>query len=236
MPAISLGLDAFWISLKDRIVIGGLNSTFILANAANAQQYSAFLIRGAPDGNASGVGPIIDIVQTNANLFKVKVSGYDVSLSARPPVPVGKLTLRLDGTYMWQFDSQNADGTYTPNVDQAINAAGGVIPRWHHVASATYDIGPWSATILQNYQKGYHDLNNNIPPVVPRKVGDYSTFDVQGSYLGFKNWRFSAGVKNVLDTGPPYTNEGGQFAAGYDITYADVRGRFVYGTLTYTYK
>ena len=236
MPAISLGLDAFWISLKDRIVIGGLNSTFILANAANAQQYSAFLIRGAPDGNASGVGPIIDIVQTNANLFKVKVSGYDVSLSARPPVPVGKLTLRLDGTYMWQFDSQNADGTYTPNVDQAINAAGGVIPRWHHVASATYDIGPWSATILQNYQKGYHDLNNNIPPVVPRKVGDYSTFDVQGSYLGFKNWRFSAGVKNVLDTDPPYTNEGGQFAAGYDITYADVRGRFVYGTLTYTYK
>jgi iron complex outermembrane receptor protein len=235
-PAISAGLDAFWISLKDRIVIGGLNSTFILANAANATQYSSFLIRGAPDGNASGVGPITGIIQTNANLFKVKVSGYDVSFTARPPVPVGKLALRLDGTYMWQFDSQNADGTYTPNVDQAINAAGGVIPRWHHVASVTYDLGPWTGTILQNYQKGYHDLNNNIPPVQRRNVGDYSTFDVQGSYLGLRNWRFTLGVKNIFDTDPPYTNEGGQFAAGYDITYADVRGRFVYGTLTWTYK
>jgi iron complex outermembrane receptor protein len=235
-PAISLGLDAFWIELKDSIVIGGLNSQFILLNAANATAYSSFLIRGAPDGNASGLGPIIDVIQTNANLFKVKVSGYDVSFSARPQLPVGKLQLRLDGTYFWQFDRQQADGTYTPQVDQAINAAGGVIPRWHHVASATYDYGPWEGTILQNYQKSYHDIPNNIPPVTQRVVGDYSTWDIQGVYLGLKNWRFALGVKNVFDQNPPYTNEGGQFAAGYDITYADVRGRFVYGTLTWSWK
>ena len=236
VPAISVGLDAFWIELKNSIVIGGLSTNFILANAANATQYSSFLIRGAPDGNASGVGPIIDIIQTNANLFKVKVSGYDVSLQARPKVAVGRLSLRLDGTYFWQFDRQNADGTYTPQVDQAIQAAGGVIPRWHHVASATYDIGPWEGTITQNYQKGYHDLNNNIPPVVPRKVGDYDLWDVQGVYSGFKHLKLALGVKNVFDRDPPYTNEGGQFAAGYDITYADVRGRFVYGTVSYTFK
>jgi iron complex outermembrane receptor protein len=43
-------------------------------------------------------------------------------------------------------------------------------------------------------------------------------------------------VKNIKDRDPPYTNEGGQFAAGYDITYADVRGRFVYGGFTYKFR
>jgi iron complex outermembrane receptor protein len=43
-------------------------------------------------------------------------------------------------------------------------------------------------------------------------------------------------VKNIFDKDPPYTNAGGQFAAGYDIAYADVRGRFVYGSVTYTFK
>ncbi len=234
---LSIGVDAFWIFLKDSIVVGGLNSQFILANAANATQYSSFIIRGAPDGNPSGVGPIIDVVQTTSNLFKVRVSGYDVSLQARPEIS-GQghpLTFRLDGTYLYQYDRQNADGTYTPQVDQAINAAGGVIPRWHHVASVTYERGPWSATVMQNFQKGYHDLPANITGT-PRDVGAYETWDLQGQYTGIKHLKLVLGVKNFTDRDPPYTNEGGQFAAGYDITYADVRGRFIYGQMSYTFR
>jgi iron complex outermembrane receptor protein len=233
----SLGVDAFWIFLKDSIVIGGLNSQFILANAANATQYSSFIIRGAPDGNPSGVGPIVDVVQTTSNLFKVRVSGYDVSIQGRPEIAGygHPLTFRLDGTYLYQYDRQNADGTYTPQVDQAINAAGGVIPRWHHVASVTYQTGPWSATVMQNFQKGYHDLAANITGT-PRDVGAYETWDLQGQYTGIKHLKLVLGVKNFTDRDPPYTNEGGQFAAGYDITYADVRGRFVYGQMVYTFR
>src|SRR6185437_14996262 len=81
---ISMSIDFFWIQLKDSIVIGGLPFNFILANAANATQFSSFIIRGAPDGNASGVGPITDVIQTNANLFKRNVDGWDVDLEPRP--------------------------------------------------------------------------------------------------------------------------------------------------------
>src|SRR6185312_8371658 len=116
---------------------------FILANAANATQFSSFIIRGAPDGNASGVGPITDVIQTNANLFKRNVDGWDVDLIARPEVPLGRLTVRLSGTYLTKSDVQNADGTFTSNLDQELTATGGIVPRWHHVASATYDTGPW---------------------------------------------------------------------------------------------
>ena len=233
---LSLGFDAYWIFLKDSIVGGGLSAAFILANAQNATQYSSFLVRGAPDGNASGLGPIVGIVQTTSNLFKVAVSGTDVDLKWSPiHTQRGRLTARLDGSYVWHFKRQNADNTYTNNIDQALNAAGGIIPRWRHVASLTGESGPWSASVSENYQKRYHDLNANITPVA-RYVGAYETFDAQVAFAGVRNLRLSLGVKNWENRIPPYTNLGGQFAAGYDVAYADVRGRFVYGMASYTFR
>jgi iron complex outermembrane receptor protein len=236
-PSVSIGVDAFWISIKDSIVIGGLNSATILANATNAERYSAFIVRGAPDGNASGAGPIIGIIQTNSNLFRRKVSGLDVDIKVRPLSTAGqKLLLRLDGTYFWHSLQQNADGSYTSQLDTALLATGGVVPRWHHVASATYGAGPWSAYLAQNYQKSYRDFPNSVLPVVPRRVGSYETWDGQVTFAGFKSLKLALGVRNILDRDPPYTNAGGQFAAGYDISYADVRGRFVYGNATFTFR
>ena len=62
------------------------------------------------------------------------------------------------------------------------------------------------------------------------------TYDTQVAYGGIKSLRVALGVRNIFDRDPPYTNAGGQFVAGYDVTYADVRGRFVYGTLTYRFR
>ena len=239
---LSISVDAYWIQLKDSIIIGGLNTAFILANAQNATTYSAFIIRGAPDGNPSGVGPITNIIQTTSNLFEVSTSGWDVGLAFVPMNDeAGRVTMRLDGTYVERFNRQNADNTWTNQVDVALNAAGGVIPRWRHVASIAYDKGPWNVTGFQNYQKGYNDQLSTFPEpgataVAPREVSDYVTYDLQGSYTGIKNCQLSVGVKNIFNTDPPYTNAGGQFAAGYDITYADVRGRFVYAQVTVRFK
>jgi len=232
----SLGVDAFWIGLKDSITVGGLSPAFILSTAANAQQFSSFIVRGAPDGNASGLGPIVGILATTSNLFKQYVAGYDVNVLWRVFKSGSRsVVLRLDGTYLSAFDQQNPDGSYTSGLDRALRAGGGVVPRWHHVASAVYTAGPWEATLIQNYQKHYADQLSTFSPA-PREVGSYETFDTQVAYRGIRNVRLSLGVKNIMDRDPPYTNAGGQFAAGYDITYADVRGRFVYGTVNYQFR
>jgi iron complex outermembrane recepter protein len=233
---LSVGWDWYSILLKDSIVIGGLNSATIMASAANETQFASFILRGAPDGNASGLGPIVSIVQTTSNLFKVKVQGWDLDLAFRPNIGAEhRLTLRLDGSYVEQFKRQNFDGSYSNQADTALVAAGGIIPKWRHVASATYDRGPWELSLAQNYQDSYHDVPANITGTA-RTVGSYETWDVQGRYLGLKNWQFTLGAKNFTDRNPPYTNEGGQFAAGYDIAYSDVRGRFVYGQAKFTFK
>jgi iron complex outermembrane receptor protein len=56
-------------------------------------------------------------------------------------------------------------------------------------------------------------------------------------YTGFKSTELRAGVRNLFDRDPPYSNAGGQtsFQTGYDPVYADPRGRFFYAGLTYRF-
>ncbi len=236
----SIGLDAFRIVLKDAIVPGGLSYTYFLANAARANQYSGFIVRGPADGNASGVGPITAILQTNANLFKTKVEGMDVDLKWTQRLAGGdKLITSLNGTYLGKYDVQGPDGSYSSYLDQALTASGGgVVLRWKHVANITYETGPWSGTLTQNFQKAYVDVLGNFAPAgsTPRMVAEYQTFDAQGSYSGFKNLKLTLGLKNLIDTNPPYTNNTSNFLGGYDSSYADVRGRFVYGSVSYRFN
>jgi iron complex outermembrane recepter protein len=235
----SISLDAFRINLKDAIVVGGLSSTYILANADRTTQYAQFINRGAADGNAAGVGPIESVLQTNSNLFKTQVAGVDVDGMYRLRIgESNRLNLRLSGTYMSKYDVQGADGTYTSSLDQALNASGGVVLRWKHNASATWENGPFAVTLLQNYQKAYTDALANLAPAgtPARRVKAYQTFDTQLVYAGIKNTKLAVGVKNMFDRDPPYTNLTSNFLGGYDVSYADPRGRFIYVNATYSYK
>lgn len=94
------------------------------------------------------------------------------------------------------------------------------------------------ATLAQNFQGGYDDLRTILQAasVTPRHVAPYETYDAQMSYMGFKSMKLTLGVKNLFDRDPPYTNYGGGFVGSYDLSYTDVRGRFVYGTLTYSFR
>jgi iron complex outermembrane receptor protein len=235
---MSIGFDAFRVNLKNAIVGGGLSTTYILSTAARAAQYAAYLRRGPADSNPSGVGPITGILQTNANLFKTQMSGVDVDAKYALRLAQDKLTFRLNGTYLNKYDVQGPDGTYTSSLDQALSTGGGVILRWKHNASATYETGPWAASLSHNFQKSYQDVVGNRKPAgtEPRRVEAYQTLDAQAAYAGFKSARLVVGVKNLANRNPPYTNLASNFLGGYDVNYGDVRGRFIYASATYSYK
>jgi iron complex outermembrane receptor protein len=234
---LSVSLDAFRVNLKDAIVGGGLSSSFMLSNAARATQYAQYILRGPADpSNASGLGPITAILQTNANLFKTQMAGIDVDAKYGLRFSEGrKLVFRLNGTYLDKYDVQGPDGAYSSSLDQASSAANGVQLRWKHNASATYEAGSWAGSLTQNYQKGYNDVAGNKGGPA-RKVEAYQTFDAQVAYSGFKSLKLTAGVRNLTDRAPPYTNYSPSFVGGYDISYGDVRGRFAYLTATYAFK
>jgi iron complex outermembrane receptor protein len=113
-----------------------------------------------------------------------------------------------------------------------------VVLRWKHNASATWQLGAVEASLSQNYQKGYTDVAaNRAPAGTPvRKVDAYQTFDLQLGYTGIKATRLALGVKNLTDRNPPYSNLTSNFLGGYDVSYGDPRGRYVYASATYSWK
>jgi iron complex outermembrane recepter protein len=231
----SVAIDYFNIEVKD-LITTNIGQPTILADLA---QYGHLVTRGAPSGGLPG--PIIDIDQTNINLGRAELDGFDLDARAALPTAFGRFTFQLSGTYFNHYDTENPDGSFTSQVDTAANSAtGGVIVRWRHYASVSWQRGSWTTTLAQRYQKRYYDMPSTLgaaldPNYTVPHVGSYTLYDVQGSYSGFKGLTLTLGVKNVLDKDPPYSNLGGQaaFQGGYDPTYADVRGRFFYGRAVY---
>jgi iron complex outermembrane receptor protein len=233
IPQVTLALDAFKIHVKN-IIANGVTPSIILGDLAT---YGSLVTRGPVDPAFPGLpGPIIQINQTNINLGESKVGGVDLDFKFVQPLGAGRLTASLAGTYFTKFDVQNPDGTFASGLDQVNTATGGLVPRWKHYASIDYSTGPWGFTLGQSWQKGYDD----IPPTggTPlRRVGVYELYDFQARYSGFKNLELRAGIRNLLDKDPPYSNAGGQtsFQGGYDPVYADPRGRYYYAGLTYKF-
>jgi iron complex outermembrane recepter protein len=231
---LSLGVDSFWIYLKNAIVVGGLPTATILQNAASATQFANLITRDA-NGN------IVFISQTNANLFKENVSGMDVDLKYAFDIgDFGRISILGDGTYYYKFATQNPDGSWTGQIDKGLTTVSGVISRWRHSLSLIYDIGGWEASLTQHFQKGYHDANGNILGVnAMRNVGVYDTVDGQLSYHLTPAWTFTAGVINIGDAAPPYANyasSANNFVGGYDLSYGDPRGRFIYGRVGFQFR
>lgn len=231
---LSLGLDSFWIYLKNAIVVGGLPTSTILQNAASATQFASLITRDA-NGN------IVFISQTNANLFKENVSGMDVDFRYAFDISdYGRISILANGTYYYKFATQNPDGSWTGQIDKGLTTVSGVISRWRHSLSLVYDIGNWDASLTQHFQKGYHDSNGSIGGInAMRNVGVYDTVDGQLSYHMDKAWTFTLGVINIGDTAPPYANyasSANNFVGGYDLSYGDPRGRFVYGRVGFQFR
>jgi iron complex outermembrane recepter protein len=232
-PQLTVGLDAFRIDVED-IIINGITPATILGDLS---KYGFLVTRGPTDPNTPGLpGPITRINQTNINLGEVKVAGVEVDFRFTQPLAGGKLGLSGTGTYFSKFDVQNLDGTFASGLDAANAATGGVIVRWKHYVSIDWSSGPWGFTLAQNWQKAYNDLppSGNTPL---RRVPVYELYDLQARYSGFKNLELRAGIRNLFDKDPPYSNAGSQtsFQGGYDPQYADPRGRFFYAGLTYKF-
>jgi iron complex outermembrane receptor protein len=241
----SVGVDGFSIKLKNTIIFG-VPPTTILADPAT---YGFLLTRGPPTANCPGCpGPITQIDQTNSNFGETKLAGYDVDVRLRfPTAGVGTFTLGLVGSYFARYQIQNPDFSFSNiagRVSPITNGNGGVVPRWHHYVTGTWTRGPVDLSVSQNFQSSYADLvasgdDPTLPgyPQHPHEVASYSTIDLQGAYSGFTNTRVAVGLRNAFNKNPPYTNAGGSnyFQAGYDPGYADPRGRFIYGTVTYSF-
>lgn len=195
-----------------------------------------YAIRGAADPSLPGIpGPILSVDGRVKNIGSLKTSGVDVNVNWKlPENSLGKFNASLNGTYVIDYKTRNTAAS--PEVNGVgVYTDTQVVQRWRHTLTFDFDRGPWGATLQQTYYQGYRD-QNALANGSTRDVPAYVLWDFSGSYKFSKAFSLRAGIKNLLDANPPRSNQVYSFIAGYDPSYTDPRGRFVYISGNYAFK
>ena len=236
-PAVSSSLDYFRVDLGN--VIDTLQAEEIFAN------YSFWgptnVVRKPPDPQFPNLpGEIDHLIENQINRGTISTSGVDADTEfAAPATPIGSLSFRLTGTYTLDYSRAGINTTLFPT-GVGTRGPGGAIVRWSHVATLDWSSGRWGATLTQWFQDGYREVdflscNQNFNCPGTRRVRSYSLWNLQGRYE-IKSVTASLGIRNLLDTPPPVSNQGQTLQVGIDPTYADPRGRMYYLAMRYALR
>jgi iron complex outermembrane receptor protein len=227
---LNLSVDYWNIEKKD--VISTLGEQIIVDSPA---KYNGKYIERDDDGFISS------ILLQKENQGRLKTEGVDFGVDYKSAAtPLGRFSVNMSATLVLKYDRQfgplEADRS---NLGVFLNDQ--VIQKWRHRISFGYDRGPLSATLANQYSSSYRDQNTTYDPtsnaLLPsRRVAAYSLWDLSASYALGKNLKLRAGVLNVLDSAPPFSNQAYYFLAGYDPTYTDPRGRSAFASVNYSFK
>jgi hypothetical protein len=171
----------------------------------------------------------IDLIKENRG--KQKISGLDWAWLTGLKTGVGEFGLRLNGTLTLQSKQQTGDGDpFVSNLGRFVND--GVVQRWRHTVSADWALGPYSLTLSNSYLSGYTDQHVGKPTA----RSAYSLWNLSAAWEATKSLTLRAGVQNLFDKAPPFSQQAYFFLVGYDPSYTDPRGRFGYVSLRYTFR
>jgi iron complex outermembrane recepter protein len=231
---LSMGLDYYWIEIRNVIQFFGADTIFGDYNAYQAQ----YIVRKPPDAQFPNLpGQIAYVIEPQVNVGKQLVDGIDVDASYKLASSVGTFMTKFTGSYIMHWKQTSLDGLTYPNFVGTAGQPQGAIARWRHNLTVDWSSGAWGATVAETFQNSYSepDLTSDDPNAL-RKVKAYDIWDVQGRFTGIKNVTLALGVRNVFDKAPPQSSSPGTFQVGYDASYADPRGRMFYGNLRVAFK
>jgi iron complex outermembrane receptor protein len=224
IPSLTVSADYWNIKLKDQISQLAEQTIF-----GNFQRYQNLFVY---DPSGTRLNYVLDIT---SNLGEVRTRGLDLSVLYRlPKNPFGNLSLSIDGTYVNKYEYQNErGGEFTQNAGRYADAT--PVFRWRHNLLLTLVRGDYTFNLANRYMSHYVDQNTAVAPEFYNNVGHYSTWSLSTTFTGNKMFELTAGIKNLFDEEPPFTNQVTNFQLGYDPRYTDPLGRTVYARLTYKF-
>lgn len=179
-------------------------------------------------------GQLIAIDQRYINTGGTLNRGIELDANVGGKLAGGLWNLHLNGNYLTTFRTKSFDSLpYTDNLVGTYDPYFNLPIKWKHTLGFSWNKGNWSHTLTQIYRGGYKDFvpggiaNGYRPPNYNPQVKPYTTYNYSFSYTGFHNLRMIFGVRNLLNTNPPFTlrylDDGD--GAGWDARVADPRGR-----------
>ncbi len=223
-PEGSLGtrLGATWWQVR----VNGLISILEPQAALNYESlFPGFVTRGPSVDGQPGV--VTSIMNSEANIGSVQVSGTDMEAAYAWRGVLGRWTSTVGATHTSNYDVVLAPGALK------VNRLGRRYddfwaPRWKTRASIAVDTGTWSVSLTSRYLGQYKDEGTS-----ERRLGAYWTHDVSASVdlkkslpdaaSSVKAASLSVSVANLMNHQPQYV----ETLPYYDVTQADWRGRYV---------
>jgi iron complex outermembrane receptor protein len=235
VPGLTLGMTYFNTLFTDRI-----QSTSLVGNVLSDPAYAAIVTTNPtaaqiayicshaafPQGTAaecvnSAPGAIVDL--RVRNLATLKTNGIDFDSRFERPLPLGKLRLDLNGTWLLGFRQAETPDAPLSSLLSTENEPINLRMR----ASAGWQFAGFGALVAANFANGYHD----VASTPPRRIDSWTTIDVQLRYdipddanRWLRATRIELNAHNVFNQDPPFLNN--QIVGiGYDQENANPYGR-----------
>jgi iron complex outermembrane receptor protein len=224
VEGLSMSLDAWRIDLKETI---GLPSVSRLLAREAANKGDPLVIRGAATAaeTAAGIPGAIEYISLQYNnLGRTVLRGIDVDAEYKwRTAELGRFGVRAVMSYLDSYKAQSEPGA--PLVEYIGTDD---LPRFRMNTSFKWTTGPWEATwgyrFVGSYLHGFQATGRD-------KVRPEEYHDLSVSYTGIKKLTLNAGIRNVFDREPAFSNAESQ---SYSYSYGDPRGRSFW--LSGTYK
>lgn len=247
-PVTNLTFSADYWNIKLRDQINAIDQISVLANPS---LYGDKIIRckdipvaqqaelnrcGADNLNSNAIGYVVTLTD---NIGKVLTSGVDLSAGYLMNAgSAGTFAFNWDATWVRSYKYQNsAADPLKENVGMYIDSS--PVFRWQHTMAMNWTKGDFKTRLGVRHKTGYTDQNNPTTvvggPSFYGRVGAYTLVDLSATAKLGKNLTLTAGVNNLFDTDPPFSNQSTRSQRGYDPRYTDPLGRalFVRAAMTF---
>lgn len=228
---VTLGMDYFIINKTDEI--GLVLAQFVIDSVAYRPGATTTLGGNPAYAITRNAGGTITLVNTaQGNLGERKIEGFDLSASTRFATGIGRVTLDGTATFYSKYDYADQPGTPLYDRLKLLN-----LPRWRTQVRAAVQSGAWSYDVTANSRARFYDKPQSTAatPVLATTalVGNFDTFDMSLSYSGIKGMRLAAGVRNLFDKDPPFSNNDPRTLGFAQVD--DVRGRIFWINANYSF-
>ena len=229
--SLTFGIDYWNYLVSDSIGPTGEEVIF-----GNSTQYAAQFVRcgalTAPEqaalvstcGGGASPNTLAYIKNTQLNLGNYATDGIDIKANWQGAATgAGRFSMDYKGTYIMSYRYQlEKYAAYNDNLGLYFN--GNPVAQYRHLLNFGWQYGAWATNLAHRFSSGYTDENTNENGDL-RHVASNSIFDLAVTWSGVKGMTLTAGVANLLNTDPPFSNQGGGFQVGYDYRYGNPIGR-----------
>jgi iron complex outermembrane recepter protein len=243
---VSFGVDYWNTVIENQVLLlpdaevfanPALNTPFyfVRCGTLSAAERALIDVCSAPNPN------ILAYVYTPTDNFgDIKASGVDFNFQLNPaPTSYGRFNLTFNATYIIEYKQQlSKGGTYYNPLGRYSLELDFPVFRFQSVTSLGWQYGSWSLNMFNRLKTSYQDQNTTEagPPYDDNKVGGYSVWDLTGTWTGVKGLSITAGVLNIFNETPPFSNQGSTFQVGYDPRFTNPLDRTFMLRGQYTFK